>query len=49
MVNEDGAPYTDYDNCKDSLICVEECPTKTLGKVREVHAKKVSGNKKAKK
>ncbi len=43
LVNEDGFPYTDYDNCKGCLICVEECPTNSLGKVREVHAKKVIG------
>ena len=37
-VNEDGFPYTDYDNCKGCMICAEECPVKAIERVREVHA-----------
>ncbi len=35
-VNEDGLPYTDYDNCKGCMVCVEECPVKAIGRMREV-------------
>jgi len=29
-VNEDGFSYTDYDNGKGCMICVEECPVKVI-------------------
>jgi len=39
-VNEGRFPYTDYDNCKGSTICAEECPVKAIERVREsMHGK----------
>ncbi|HLC43221.1 MAG TPA: 4Fe-4S dicluster domain-containing protein, partial [Methylomirabilota bacterium] len=29
-------PHVDYGVCKGCLICVEECPTHAIAKVREV-------------
>ncbi|MBU6391145.1 MAG: hypothetical protein KGQ83_02755 [Planctomycetes bacterium] len=37
VVNKDGFSYTDYDNYKGCMICVEECPVKVIDRGREVH------------
>ena len=37
-LDKENYPQVDYQYCKGCLVCVEECPTKTIDKVREVAA-----------
>ena len=37
-LDDNDSPLIDYDVCKGCLICVEECPTHTIGKILEAEA-----------